>query len=63
MHVMATSPLEREHTMTQSKSRAAQANLKGLASEDQEFLRKIVREAMQQVLEAEMTDALVACSP
>jgi putative transposase len=60
MHVMATSPLEREHTMTQEKSRAAQATLKALASEDQDFVRHLVREVMQEILEAEMTDALGA---
>jgi putative transposase len=60
MHVMATSPLEREHTMTREKSRAAGANLKALVADDQEFLRQIVREAMQQVLEAEMSDVLGA---
>ncbi len=29
-------------------------------AEDKDFLREIVREAMQQILEAEMTDALGA---
>jgi putative transposase len=57
---MATSPLEREHTMTQETSRAAQATLKALASEDQDFVRHLVREVMQEILEAEMTDALGA---
>jgi putative transposase len=60
MQVMPNHPYEREHTMTQSKSRAASGNLKALVADDQEFLRQIVREAMQQILEAEMTDALGA---
>lgn len=46
--------------MTQSKSRAAGGNLKALMSEDKDFLQEIVREAMQQILEAEMTDVLAA---
>jgi putative transposase len=57
---MATSPLEREHTMTQRKSTAAGVTLKALVAEDQELLSHLVREAMQQILEAEMTDALGA---
>ncbi len=46
--------------MTQRKSTAAGATLKALAEGDQEFLRTLVREVMQQVLEAEMSDALAA---
>ena len=57
---MPNHPYEREHTMTHRKSRAAGGNLKALVADDQEFLRQIVREAMQQILEAEMTDALGA---
>jgi len=60
MHVMPSHPYEREHTMTQRKSRAAGANLKALMAEDQDFLRHVVREAMQQILEAEMTDTVGA---
>jgi len=60
MHVMTNHPYEREHTMTQRKSTPAGRDLKALVAQDQEFLRQIVREAMQQVLEAEMTDALGA---
>jgi len=58
MHVMPNHPYEREHTMTQRKSTAAHGNLKALVAEDQDFLRLLVREVMQEVLEAEMTDAL-----
>lgn len=60
MRVMTNHPYVREHTMTQRKSTAAGATLKALAEGDQEFLRTLVREVMQQVLEAEMTDSLGA---
>ena len=60
MHVMPSHPYEREHTMTREESTAARAKLKALMADDQEFLREIVRQAMQQILEAEMTDALGA---
>jgi putative transposase len=60
MHVMPSHPYEREHTMTQQKSTAGRANLKALIAEDQDFVRHLVREVMQEILEAEMTDALGA---
>jgi len=47
---MPNHPYEREHTMTQEKSTQARANLKALVAEDKDFLREIVREAMQQIL-------------
>jgi len=56
MHVMTNHPYEREHTMTQEKSRAAQGTVKALMAEDKDFLREIVRETMQQLLEAEKLD-------
>jgi putative transposase len=46
--------------MTQENSRAAHATLKALVAEDQDFVRHLVREVMQEILEAEMTDALGA---
>ena len=46
--------------MTQEKSTAGRANPKALIAEDQEFIRHLGREAMQQILEAEITDALGA---
>ena len=46
--------------MTQEKSTQARANLKALMAEDKDFLREIVRETMQQLLEVEMTDTLGA---
>ena len=46
--------------MTQEKSTSARANLKALLAEDKDFLKEIVRETMQQLLEAEMTDTIGA---
>jgi putative transposase len=60
MRVMTSHPFEREHTMTHVKSTQAPANLKALMAEDKDFLREIVRETMQQLLEAEMTDTIGA---
>ena len=57
---MTNHPYEREHTMTQEKSTQTQAKLKALIAEDKNFLRESVREAMQQILEAEMTDTVGA---
>ena len=37
MQVMPSHPYEREHTMTQEKSRAAHASPKALMAEDQDF--------------------------
>ena len=60
MHVMPSHPYEREHTMTQEKSTQGRATLKALLADDQDFMRHLVREVMQEILEAEMTDALSA---
>jgi putative transposase len=60
MQVMPNHPFKREHTMTQEKSTQARGNLKALMADDREFVRQLVREAMQQILEAEMTDVLGA---
>ena len=60
MQVMPDHPYEREHTMTQSKSTQGGADLKALMAEDQDFVRILVREVMQEILEMEMTDALGA---
>ena len=60
MHVMPNHPYEREHTMTQEKSTAARFALKDLAAGDQELMCHLVRAAMQEILEAEMTDTVGA---
>ncbi len=49
MHVMTNDPHEREHTTTQDKSTQGRVNPKALVTEDQDFLREIVREALQQI--------------
>ena len=60
MHVMTNRPSEREHTVTQENSQAGRVTLKALAAGDQELMGYLVREVMQEVLEAEMSDALGA---
>jgi len=45
---------ERKGTMTRKQIRATVAELKELLSRDKEFLRPLVEEVLQQVLEAEM---------
>jgi putative transposase len=47
-------------TMTKTKSKLKQAEIKGLMNEDEDFLRPLMRAALQEVLEAEMTEALGA---
>lgn len=46
--------------MTQEKSTAARFALKDLAAGDQELMRHLVRAAMQEILDAEMTDTVGA---
>jgi transposase-like protein len=48
------------HTMTERKGKAGTSALKALLRDDPEFLRTLVSVAVQEVLEAEMTDALQA---
>jgi putative transposase len=48
------------HTMTERKHKAGRIDLKALAGGDQDFLRELIRATLQEVLEAEMTDALGA---
>src|SRR5438309_10686643 len=48
------------HTMTKRQGKSGTIDVKALLSEDQEFLRALVRTALQEVLEAEMTEALGA---
>jgi transposase-like protein len=48
------------HTMTERKSKFAKIDVKALLAGYEEFLRGLVRTALQEVLEVEMTDALGA---
>src|SRR5205807_3803328 len=48
------------HTMTKKKGKCGTIDVKALLREDEEFLRALVRAALQEVLEAEMTEALGA---
>src|SRR5438093_9728987 len=62
MRVMRQSPdpLARMHTMTKRQGKSRTIDVKALLSEDEEFLRALVRTAVQEVLEAEMVEALGA---
>src|SRR2546421_5750932 len=62
MRVMRQSPdpLARMHTMTKRQGKSGTIDVKALLREDEEFLRALVRAALQEVLEAEMTEALGA---
>jgi putative transposase len=48
------------HTMTKRQGKSGAIDVKALVAEDEEFLRALVRTARQEVLEAEMTEALGA---
>src|ERR1700736_1189698 len=48
------------HTMTKRQGKSGMIDVKALLTEDEEFLRALVRTALQEVLEAEMTEALEA---
>src|SRR6266700_887664 len=62
MRVMWQSPdpLARMHTMTKRQGKSGTIDVKAILAEDEEFLRALVRTALQEVLEAEMTEALSA---
>jgi putative transposase len=62
MRVMVdvTDPDERKHTMTEKKGKAEGIDVKALLAGDDAFIRAVVRAALQEVLEAEMTEALSA---
>src|SRR2546421_2188283 len=62
MRVMSQSPdpLARMHTMTKKQGKSGTIDVKALLAADEEFLRALVRTALQEVLEAEMTEALGA---
>src|SRR6516162_6235648 len=53
-------PLARMHTMTKRQGKSGTIDIKAVLAEDEEFLRALVRTALQEVLEAEMTEALGA---
>src|ERR1700741_3702354 len=53
-------PFVRMHTMTKRQGRSGTIDVKAVLAEDEEFLRALVRTALQEVLEAEMTEALGA---
>src|SRR6201981_3828777 len=53
-------PLTRMHTMTKRQGKSGTIDVKALLREDEEFLRALVRTALQEVLEGEMTEALGA---
>jgi putative transposase len=48
------------HAMTDRKGKSGTIDVKALLAGDEEFLRALVRTALQEVLEAEMTEALGA---
>src|SRR5499425_2651620 len=58
--VAITDPLARMHTMTKRQGKSGTIDIKAVLAEDEEFLRALVRMALQEVLEAEMTEALGA---
>jgi putative transposase len=62
MRVMfdVTDPDEGKHTMTERKGKAGGIDVKALLARDEAFLRMIVKTALQEVLEAEMTEAVGA---
>jgi putative transposase len=55
-----TDPDERKHTMTERKGKAEVIDVKAVLAGDDAFLRTVVRAALQEVLEAEMTEAVGA---
>jgi mutator family transposase len=58
--VMSKSPSERSPTVTSTKDKPAAAAIKDPLSQSPDGLREIVRAVMQEMLEAEMIDALQA---
>src|ERR1700756_666605 len=62
MRVISQSPdpLARMHTMTEKRSKSGTIDVKALLAGDEEFLRGVMRTALQEVLEVEMTEALGA---
>ena len=52
----------RDHTMTVKKHSANTINLKALVAEDCDWMKSLIKAAVQEVLEAEMTE-LVGAGP
>src|SRR3981189_2119491 len=48
------------HTMTKRRGKSGTSDVKALLAEDEEFLRALVRTALQEVLETEMTETVGA---
>ena len=48
------------HTMTEKKGKSGKIDVKALLAGDEELLRALVRTALEELLEAEMTEALGA---
>src|SRR5690348_7353605 len=48
------------HTMTKKQGKSGTIDVKAILAEDDEFMRALVRMALQEVLEAEMTEAVGA---
>jgi transposase-like protein len=55
-----TDPDERMHTMTERKGKAEGIDVKAVLAKDEAFLRTVVKAALQEVLEAEMIEAVGA---
>src|ERR1041385_6524057 len=53
-------PYEEGHTMTEKKVKTVRARLEGLMAEDRDLLKALVKEALDQILQAEMTEFLGA---
>src|SRR5215831_15655927 len=62
MRVMKQSPdpLARMHSMTERKGKSGTIDVKALLAGDEEFLRALMRTALQEVLEVEMAETLGA---
>ena len=62
MRVMSQSPdpLARMRTTTKRQGKSRTIDVKAVLAEDEEFLRALVRTALQEVLEVEMTEVLGA---
>jgi putative transposase len=62
MRVMfnVTDPDQRKHTMTERKGKGESTDVKALLAGDDTFIRTVVRAALQEVLEAEMAEAIGA---